>query len=213
MASSLFKLLIVLLTLSFPRLPFASSHSKSQPARNNVRVGDFPIPLNDDRLKRNITVANDNITEMNCLFNLTLDYWLGNDDPLPIANETAALDGFAKECLTIPENSGYHEWALANANQNLTGELAQFNNNETQLWNDSFTDLSAAYLDTLFNGTDWLPFRVVSAYMGVGRNVECSDIINTLLEGAEEWEKAGAAAATTLMALIPTFLAFGNLYV
>jgi hypothetical protein len=206
--------LVLLFGLSLFYIHLAECQStperKTRP-RSSVRVGDFPIHLNDNRLNQGIEIANENITEMNCLYNLTLNYWLGNEDPQPIANETAALNEFAKECLIIPENSGYHSWALANANQSLSENLAFFDNNETQLWNDSFTDLSSLYLWTLDNGTEWLPFRLVDAYMGVGRTVECSDIINTLLAGAGEWEKAGSAAATTLMALIPTFLAFGNL--
>lgn len=56
-------------------------------------------------------------------------------------------------------------------------------------------------------------FRIVGAYMGVGWRPSCMDNINKVLEDASEWDKAGASAATTLMALIPALLTFGNLSV
>ena len=46
---------------------------------------------------------------------------------------------------------------------------------------------------------------------GVGRTVECSKRVDDIIKTKSEWEKLGSGAATTLMALVPTFLAFGNL--
>ncbi|KAF2198661.1 hypothetical protein GQ43DRAFT_148828 [Delitschia confertaspora ATCC 74209] len=49
--------------------------------------------------------------------------------------------------------------------------------------------------------------------MGMGKSVPCSEYINEVINSKDEWEKMGSQAATTLMTLLPTFLAFGNLYV
>lgn len=54
-------------------------------------------------------------------------------------------------------------------------------------------------------------FRRIGAYIGVGWHPSCMKNINQVLEDASEWDKAGANVATTLMALIPTLLTFGNI--
>lgn len=48
------------------------------------------------------------------------------------------------------------------------------------------------------------------SYMGVGSTVECSAYINEVLSNKDPWANAGSAAATTLTALLPTLLSFGN---
>ncbi|KKY25218.1 hypothetical protein UCDDS831_g02125 [Diplodia seriata] len=58
------------------------------------------------------------------------------------------------------------------------------------------------------NSTSW---KITASYMGVGWNVKCWGDINTALNMATEWDKAASSAATTLMALIPVLLTFGNL--
>jgi hypothetical protein len=81
----------------------------------------------------------------------------------------------------------------------------------TDLWYDEYVDLSSTYLDAIWNTSAILDYYWVAAYMGIGRSVKCSHQINEILAETDEWENAGASAATILMALLPTFLAFGNL--
>ena len=49
--------------------------------------------------------------------------------------------------------------------------------------------------------------------LGLGYNFSCQPIINTVLESADEYSKAGMSSATTLITLIPALLTIGNLYV
>lgn len=79
--------------------------------------------------------------------------------------------------------------------------------------NQTFFDLYSEYVQAVYNTSVLTQFYNFGALMGIGWTVECSDAINTVLESKDEWAKAGSAAATTLMALLPTFLAFGNLFV
>jgi hypothetical protein len=54
-------------------------------------------------------------------------------------------------------------------------------------------------------------YHVHGAYIGVGRNSKCAEQINQVLSDKDEWAKMGSGIATTLMTLLPTFLAFGHL--
>lgn len=58
-------------------------------------------------------------------------------------------------------------------------------------------------------------YQLIGDYIGVGFRIDetCKNNINKVLEPLSEWDKAGMAAATTLMALIPALLAVSNLFV
>ena len=56
-------------------------------------------------------------------------------------------------------------------------------------------------------------YGIIGDYLGVGFNVSCRSHIANTLAGADDFEQAGWQAATTLMALIPVLLTFGNLFV
>ncbi|OJD34001.1 uncharacterized protein BKCO1_2600036 [Diplodia corticola] len=77
----------------------------------------------------------------------------------------------------------------------------------TQYLRDELQDASRSANQTA-NSTHW---KVTASYMGVGWNVRCWGDINAALNMATEWDKAASSAATTLMALIPVLLTFGNL--
>ncbi|RDW63316.1 hypothetical protein BP6252_10861 [Coleophoma cylindrospora] len=86
--------------------------------------------------------------------------------------------------------------------------------NSTAIYMDDwFWDLGYEYLLAVYNATVLTQVFNQAALMGVGKTVSCSENINIVLSTKNEWAKAGSSAATTLMALLPTFLAFGSLYV
>jgi hypothetical protein len=198
------------LGLCMPYFVAAAASKGSKPrGKPKVRVGNFPIVMDDARLNHNIEVAKQNETEMACLDNETYNYWY-NLDAIP-ANETADMTAIANKCISLPENQGYNDWVIANATAEYNRELQPYKGNETALWDYDYTDFSWVYGDVVYNGTLWIPYQIIGAFMGVGKTVPCADQINTVLAGVGPWENAGSAAATTLMALIPSFLAFGNL--
>jgi hypothetical protein len=54
-------------------------------------------------------------------------------------------------------------------------------------------------------------YRIIGDYMGTGIDVSCQSYISETLNAASQFDQAGWQAATTLMALIPALLTFGNL--
>lgn len=81
------------------------------------------------------------------------------------------------------------------------------NDAKTQYLRDALEDASKKANSTA-DAADWM---VTASYMGVGWDVKCWGNINAALDLATEWDKAASSAATTLMALIPVLLTFGNL--
>lgn len=67
------------------------------------------------------------------------------------------------------------------------------------------------YYDATLNATIQTFYHVYGPYMGLGMNTACSEYINEVLSDKDEWAKMSSSAATTMMALLPTFLAFGHL--
>lgn len=191
-------------------LPLSLASIKQRGDRFVADVGYFKIPFNDDRIVAKVNAAEKNITDFDCLYGQALDYWFNREDPLPEDVEAKQLQDFANNCTIAPDVG---ENLLTNASKGLHASLAQFNNDSIALWNDSFTDLSEKYLDAIEAEDNNRYYNRIASYMGVGQNVQCSRYIDDALKDAGEWEKAGAGAAATLMALVPTFLAFGNLYV
>lgn len=84
---------------------------------------------------------------------------------------------------------------------NLTSDV------KTQYLRDALEDASREANSTA-DAANWM---VTASYMGVGWDVKCWGNINAALDLATEWDKAASSAATTLMALIPVLLTFGNL--
>jgi hypothetical protein len=121
------------------------------------------------------------------------------------------LASFAGECLVHDALTDTHKNLLLMANNSLNSMLEESGLDRTDLWYDEYVDLSSTYLDAIWNTSAILDYYWVAAYMGIGRSVKCSHQINEILAETDEWENAGASAATVLMALLPTFLAFGNL--
>ena len=55
-------------------------------------------------------------------------------------------------------------------------------------------------------------YSIVGDYVGVGfRDSGCRAYIEDTLQGLEQWDLAGSAAATTLYAVIPLLLTIGTL--
>ena len=103
------------------------------------------------------------------------------------------------------------ESVLDRANGSYQKTLADWKRNATNLYLQEGTDLSDKFMAEALERYFFLDYAALAAWAGVGRSVECADRISSVLKDMDEWEKAGMQAATTLMALLPTFLAFGNL--
>lgn len=136
-------------------------------------------------------------------------YWVDNFDPNS-TSEAIELQALARRDLP-GDDFRHHSSLLERANATYFEQLKGFSFNETALFNDSFDDLAINYVDAVENFSISTFYYTLGAYMGVGKSVECSFHINEVLKVTDEWEKLGSTAATTLMALLPTFLAFGNL--
>lgn len=196
---------VVFWTLSclFATIVAAGGKQKSQ-TDFNTNVGVFRVPLHDDRLK----AARQNhslLVNATSTWSAVLNFWTSYGEiPFP-DNET--------EYRVIKGNSSRH------LNESLVDML--FNNTETEMktyfennpeteHNGSY-DLTSFYLDSLFNYTASISYWNRNYLMGVGWTVDCSDHVDDILGNKAEWEKLGSSAASTLMALIPTILTFGNL--
>ena len=70
-----------------------------------------------------------------------------------------------------------------------------------------FTEATAT--DEVLNRTD--SETAIGVLDGVGFKVKCANVYEQLYREASEFDKAGSAAAATIMALIPSLLAFGPL--
>jgi hypothetical protein len=200
---------VLVFGLCTPYLVAAATKGSKGINKADVKVGNFPIVMDDDRLNHNIQVAKQNQTELACIVDAVYTYWYNLDTPGP--NETADISAIAAGCISLPENQGYNNWAIANATAEYNKELQAFHGNQTAYWDWDYTDFSWVYLMAVYNSSLSVPYEIIGAFMGVGKTVKCANQINTVLAGVGQWEQAGSAAATTLMALIPSFLAFGNL--
>lgn len=72
-------------------------------------------------------------------------------------------------------------------------------------------DIAWYYVNILYQLPWQTYWYIQGAFFGVGRESACAAEISNVIASKEEWEKTGSAAATTLMAIAPVFLAFGNL--
>jgi hypothetical protein len=199
-----FPLLLALFTLHY----FCPVIATERDAPFKINIGFFKFPLVDPDIRARIREVEHNLTCWEDLYRFTRDYWDNNTLPLPDEVEENALRQFGRD-------SGVNltdlEILLQRAKEGYDDEVRKFDNAPLRLWEFSRTDLSEIFLDEIDKEFKELHHEQLAAYAGVGSPVDCSHHINRMLSEMSEWEKAGMAAASTLMALLPTFLAFGSL--
>lgn len=188
---------------------FLFVHARDTPSR--ISIGHFKFPLNDPDIDERVQLVRDNITAWNNFYASTVEYWDSryNDEQTPsIEEEIAQLQIFANE-----SKVGSEEFStlLQKAENDYYAQLRAFNNDSSRLWREEQSDLSDKVLFGVEDEFEFLDHVWLTAYAGVGSSVDCAAHINFMLSNMTEWEKSGMAAASTLMALLPTFLAFGNL--
>lgn len=186
----------------------AKKNEQTREKSFKANIGRFHIPINDDRLNNatsNITLLEQQLPN---LYNGALDYYVSYDEPPSSSEEFVKLRGLTEK--ELPENlETIRSNLLKTANESLI-EFRKGNNTEEDV---KLFDLANFFLHEIVNLWNATDFWSYGNLMGVGRNVKCSDQINQILKAKDEWEKAGSQAAVTLMALVPTMLSFGNLYV
>jgi hypothetical protein len=187
--------------------------AKDREDRFQVDIGFFRFPLNDPRIENRVLETERNLTAWGDIYELTHNYWISNrdtvlDEPLPNDVEEEKLRQFAGDTQVDVEE---FSTVLGRAKASYDEALLSWNNDSRDLWQDNQTDLSDKFLDEAFEEFKNLEHERLAAWAGVGSSVDCAEHINRILQDMDEWEKAGMAAATTLMALLPTFLAFGSL--
>ncbi|KAF2472614.1 uncharacterized protein BDR25DRAFT_15889 [Lindgomyces ingoldianus] len=180
---------------------------------HKATIGRFQISIHDDRLNLQEAIANQSslLVDLYTLFYSALWYWDSYDDPTvpPESEQTGNLTQFAQSNLTRDEYNKYSAVLL-----NASRENAEWLSSKGMPQADfPHPDYVSSYLDAIANMTTQTWYYIHGAYIGVGANSACAAQIDEVLSNKAEYEKMGSSAATTLMALLPTFLAFGNLYV
>jgi hypothetical protein len=196
--------LLLGLALHFSALALAKE--RDPPFR--VNIGYFKFPLNDPEIKDRILQTDRNVTIWEDLYQATLRYWQNNEQPRPDDEEEDAIRQFANDSAI---NHKELEVLLERAKVDYDTELKAWGNDAQKLWDDNQTDLSEKFLDHIEEEFNILHTQRLAAFAGVGASVDCSVHIDSILDQMSEWEKAGMSVASTLMALLPTFLAFGSL--
>ena len=187
-------------------------------SRFQADIGRFHFPISDDRLDD--PHANDTLNDnLDQLFSDTLEYYDSFDENQPIEVEAPYVDQLAKTALS-PDYEEHAQRLRNDANNSMEAvikdalRMTEARGNRTwaeQYVLDNDDDFVWYYLDAINNMSTSVFYYKLGAYMGVGQTVTCSSFIDDVLSNKDEWSKAGSSAATTLMALVPTFLAFGNL--
>ena len=83
------------------------------------------------------------------------------------------------------------------------------NMNETKSFDRPFL----SHLEGLQDRIQRAYYAIIGDYLGVGFQVSCKAYIEETLNNVSQFDQAGWQAATTLMALTPVLLTFGNLFV
>ncbi|KAF2739839.1 hypothetical protein EJ04DRAFT_604311 [Polyplosphaeria fusca] len=133
------------------------------------------------------------------------EYYDENYTP-PVEYVTARLNSVALPVLGNGFN--YSDVLLKSATDVANKNFEQ----DKEYYDATKPDIAYYYLDAVANMTEQTYYYILGAYMGAGFNSECADQINKVLEEKDEWAKMSSSAATTLMALMPIFLAFGKLF-
>ncbi len=189
--------------------------AKKKKEQDQIGIGRFRFDISDNKI--DLDAIHQNETLLDNLTDLYIDtavYWFSDPDYITVDEAYPEIEALAFKYL--PSEQNYSQLLMINANNSWKNAIqnAQANRgNQTldQWLANKEEDFTSCYLDEVYNLTQATFFYILGAYMGMGKSVDCSDFINTVLEDASEWKKAGSNAATTLMALLPTFLAFGNL--
>ena len=184
--------------------PCALAYEKSDKRRKfDARVGLFSFTIDDDRLKLNASLDR----RLGSLYDRAYEYYLSYDAPPSDEAEVAKLTTIAAEELEPEQVDTYVAKLLHSANSSAT-LYRQENPNDPDL---SRFDIANYFLDALESLFDDFAYWGINPLMGVGWSASCSGNVNDILATRNEWEKAGSGGATTLMALVPAILSFGNL--
>ena len=175
-----------------------------------VSVGYFEITVHDDWFNQSAIAANRSIVDhFSKLYLQELDYWYNEyNDSLQLQEDTAISN--AREILDSSEFQ-WTEYLNKTALEWWQNKTCSFGFCPDDFDDPTEMDYTSYYLDVLANMTDLTYYYTLSAYSGVGWRTSCSHHVDEVLENMSEWNKAGSSAAITIMALLPTFLAFGNL--
>lgn len=213
--------LILLLNPSIAQTetPKQTAHGAEVP---KVNAGKFGLPLEDSRLP--IDEAEQNKTYLlpgldNLIGNIIEYYASYEDDERPAPQDREAMsialfDGaedarvkkYSHEllCRILPSSDCRQEENAIGIN--ASGAAAS--NTSSKLPEDFVW----RYLDDLMYLEDITAMLAFwGSLVGVGRHSTCTYLVDTVIGDKREWEKAGGSSATSLMALLPTFLAFGSL--
>ncbi|KAF2789757.1 hypothetical protein K505DRAFT_365321 [Melanomma pulvis-pyrius CBS 109.77] len=197
-------LLSLLLAVQSRRAPNSNPQQAS--------VGRFSIKIHDERLPLEEAVANNtglipNLTEL--FVNVLIDYYLtyNDENTPPVEAQWDNITAIAQSDL-FTEFFKYNE-VLLNASKEVANSFFE----QDKKLGYPNPDVTYYYLDAIANMTQQTYYYILGAYIGVGVNSACAKQINQVLADKDEWAKMGSGAASTLMALLPTFLAYGNLYV
>ncbi|KAK2762617.1 hypothetical protein FQN54_000790 [Arachnomyces sp. PD_36] len=175
-------------------------------------VGVFHFSMNDDRLPLEEALKNETLRPLlDELWLDVYDYWnTYRYENTPTESEQSTE--LEKRANALLNNEVYENYSqvLLNASREYASEWTD------EKWQETgypHPDLVEGYLGAIYNMTTQTFYYIQGAYLGVGKSSGCAKQIDEVLSNKSEWEKMGSSAATTLMALLPTFLAFGNLYV
>lgn len=173
-----------------------------------VDIGHFSFPLNDPEIQSRVRQTMKNLTIWENIRTFTHKYHDSKNQANPDDVEKDAIRQFANDSKIDNKEL---EVLLERARKSYDTQLATYGNDSQRLWKEKKSDLSAKFLDEIEGEFMNLHHQQLAAFAGVGSKLDCSLHIGAMLDQMTEWEKSGMAAATTLMALLPTFLAFGNL--
>jgi hypothetical protein len=120
-------------------------------------------------------------------------------------------DAFQRFIIKIPPSAAPDTAVLNQHYDYMSGNFSKYYNavDNTTISNEDFQRET----NEAIKGIDDTSYQLIADYMGVGVRRQCKDNINTVLKGASEWDKAGQQSASMIMALLPSLLTFGNLYV
>lgn len=118
---------------------------------------------------------------------------------------------FRRFTLPIPRSALPDDQVLSTHEYYLDGNITLIEEAETKYYNGELSyeeaqnEARPAYDDSLFTF-----YEIIGDYMGVGIHASCKENISEVLREANEWDKAGAQAASVIMALLPSLLTFGQ---
>lgn len=182
---------------------------RDAPTSRKLRIGTFPYYMEDEWLADIIDKAEINrtkvIPQMEDLLVGVGSYFDTYDDE----NAPSELMQILK--LTEYQNAVFKDDASERLGVDFLGQAQKAAEEEFKADAWPYPDVVFHYLDSLANLTYDTFWAVRGAYMGVGRTSTCATEVSAVIASKDEWMKAGSAAATTLMSLVPAYLAFGNL--